>query len=342
MKASAAQIGTAIERIGRGGAADGPRLMLFYGPDEAGAMDHAARLGRALGAAAERVDLDGAALKAQPGRLADEAAAISLFGDTRWIRVTAMGEESVEAVELLLAAASVGNPVVAVAPNAKATGKLVKLALAAPGAMALSCYPPEGEAAVRLAAGIAREHGVRLMGDTAAAMADAASGDRAVLTREIEKLALYLDAAPDRPREAGEDVLAAIGANLGEAEMTIAITAAIEGRPAVVGAELPGIEAANMTIPMLRSLAKRLISLADMRGEVDRGDSPDQVVEKHRVFWKEKRSTVQALRRWSAPQIAAGIARVRRAERSLLTGGNPATVGAAHQIVGLARSVERR
>ncbi|MFD1787394.1 DNA polymerase III subunit delta [Sphingomonas floccifaciens] len=340
MKATAAGMASAIDDAGKRGP-NGPRLFLLHGPDEAGAMDYAARLGRAMGADAERVDLDGPTLKANPGRLADEAASISLFGGARYIRVTGMGEESVEAVELLLSAGSAGNPVVAIAPTAKATGKLVKAAVSNPAAMALACYPPEGVNAARLATSIAREHGVRLTGDTPAALFEASGGDRAVLTREIEKLALFLDAAPDRPRDAGEDVLAEIGAYIAESEMATAITAAIDGDAAVLGRELMGVDAAGMTIPMLRGLAKRLISLADMRGEVDRGESADMVVERHRVFWKERGATITALRRWSTPQIAAAVSRVRRAERGLLTGGNPAAVTALHDVLSIARARKR-
>lgn len=339
MKANAGQFGTAIDGAGRGG---GPRLFLIHGTDEAGAMEYAARLGRAMGAQAERVDLDGAALKASPGRLADEAAAISLFGNKRYIRVTAMGEESLEAIELLLGAAAAGNPVVAIAPTAKATGKLIKCAIASPATMVLGCYPPDAESFKRLAGSIAREHGIRLIGDAASTMVDAANGDRAVLTREIEKLALYLDAAPDRPRDAGTDVLAEIGANIAEAEIAAAVAAAIAGQPASLGAELARLDAAGMTIPVLRGLARRLIALAEMRGDVDRGESPDMVVERHRVFFKEKASTINALRRWNAGQIAAGIARVRRAERALLAGGNPAGVAALHDMLSVARAVARR
>lgn len=340
MKVSAAQLGAAIDRVG--GGANDIRLFLLFGPDEAGAMDYAARVGRALGKDAERIDLDGAALKAQPGRLADEAASISLFGGSRYIRVTGVGDESVEAIELLLAASAAGSPVVAIAPAAKASGRLVKLAVGAPGAMALGCYPLEGKAASMLASGIAREHGVRLTGETATAMFEAAGGDRAILTREIEKLALFLDAAPDRPREADERALAAIGANIDEAEMAAAIEAVIDGRPAELGPELARIDAAGMAIPLLRSLAKRLVALAEMRAEVDGGASPDSVVEKHRVFWKERASTARALRRWTGPQIAAGIARVRRAERGVMGGGGGGAAAASYETLGLARAAARR
>ena len=44
------------------------RLYLLHGPDEAGAAELAARLGRALGADAEKVAIDGSSLKSDPGR----------------------------------------------------------------------------------------------------------------------------------------------------------------------------------------------------------------------------------------------------------------------------------
>lgn len=341
MKANAAQLGAAIDSAHRAGRSD-IRLFLLHGPDESGASEFAARLGRAVGSGAERVDLDGATLKAQPGRLADEAASLSLFGGNRYVRVTAMGEESLEAVELLLNAPAAGNPVVALAPSVKATGKLVKAATAAPGVMVLACYPLKPDEGARLAAGIARDHGVRLTGATAAAMFDAAAGDRAVLTREIEKLALFLDAAPERPHDADEAVLAQIGANFAEAELSAAIEAVIDGRPADLGPEIAGIEAAGMAIPLLRGLSRRLITLAEMRGEVDGGASAESVVEAHRIFWKEKAFTIRALRRWSAPQIVAAVARVRRAERGVMAGGGNASVAVAYEALGIARAAARR
>lgn len=340
MKASAAQLGAALDRAAAGNG--DVRLFLCHGPDESGAQAYAERLHRAMGADVERIDLDGATLKSRPGALADEVASLSLFGGKRFIRVTGMGEESLEAVDLLLKMPASGSPVIALAPSVKATGKLLKLVLATPGAMAHACYIPEGPEAARLATGIAREHGVRLTGDTAAAMVEAAGGDRAVLTREVEKLALYLDAAPERPREADAAILAAIGANLSESEMSSAIAAVIDGDPAGLGPELAAIEGAGTAIPLLRSLERRLIALADMRGEVDEGASVDSVVERHRVFWKEKASTVRALRHWSSGQIAVGLQRVRRAERALMAGGGAVSTSAMYDVLGLARAAGRR
>jgi DNA polymerase-3 subunit delta len=106
MKASAAQIRAALD-------APKPdtRLYLLHGPDEAGAAELAGRLARALGPDTERIDIDSKELRSSPGRLADEAASMSLFGGARLIRVTGADEFAVEAITLLLAAERAGNPV---------------------------------------------------------------------------------------------------------------------------------------------------------------------------------------------------------------------------------------
>src|SRR3546814_20690612 len=76
-----------------------------------------------MGPEAERIDLDGAALKIDPARLADEAASISLFGGARWIRVTLAGDEALPAIEGLLQAAQAGNPVIAIGGPLKTSSK---------------------------------------------------------------------------------------------------------------------------------------------------------------------------------------------------------------------------
>src|SRR3546814_14529575 len=72
------------------------RFVLLHGPDEAGSRALAKVLGAAMGAEAERIELGGAELKADPARLADEAASISPFGGARYIVVEAAGDEVLE------------------------------------------------------------------------------------------------------------------------------------------------------------------------------------------------------------------------------------------------------
>ena len=336
MKANANQIRIAIDA-----ASPDVRLYMFHGPDESGARELAARVGRALGPEAERIDLEPAQLRSNPGLLTDEAAALSLFGGARHIRVSGAGEESFEALTLLLDAERTGNPVVVIAPSLKATAKVVKLALGHPRAMCLACYLPEGGDADRLATAIAREQGLRTVGGTAARLAAASGGDRAVMTRELEKLALYLDAAPERPRELDDAALDAVGADLGDSEMSRAIEAALEGSPDRLADELAQLTEASVSpIPVLRQLTRRLIALAEMHAELDAGADPKAVIE--RVFFRERASTSRALRLWDSSRINDAIKRVRQAERAIMAPQNPGNVVADAAVIVLARMAARQ
>ncbi|WP_448502187.1 DNA polymerase III subunit delta [Sphingomonas sp.] len=320
---------------------DATRLYLLHGPDEAGAAEMAGVLASAMGEAAERVDLDAAALRGNPGLLADEAASLSLFGDRRHIRIYPIGEESVEAVTLLLAAERAGNPVVAIAPSIKTTGKLAKLVEGATNAAACACYMPEGRDAQRMVSAMAQEAGLRLAPGLAERLLASAGGDRAIVAREVEKLALYLDARPEAPVDADPAAIDAIGAAIEESVLFDAIAAVVEGRPDALGSELSGIVADNAAVPLLRQLVRRLIALAEMRREIDTGDAIDAVLKRHRVFWKEEAATKQALRRWSPAQLSRAIDRLRLAERAIMAPGNAGPLLAAHETLTIARAAAR-
>lgn len=338
MKANASQLRTAIDA-----ANPAIRLFLLHGPDEAGARDWAARLARRIGPGAERIDLEGATLRQDPGRLATEAASLSLFGEPRHILVTNAGEESTEAVTLLLCADQAVNPVVMIAPTAKATSKLVKAAIADRAALVHACYQPTGEEANTIASAIAAEHGLRAMGRVAARLVALSGGDRAVLTREVEKLALYLDAAPDRPKTLDDAAIDAIGADLGDSEMSDAIDAAVEGRVGDLGEELARLEEAGTSpIPVLRALVRRLMTLAELAGDVSAGRSINDTIERHNVFFREKASTARALRLWNPTRLADAVDHIRQAERALMASGSAGAILANRAMIDLARAASRR
>lgn len=329
------------------GAVDRPsadcRLYLFHGPDAAAAAELADRLGAALGPDAERIDFDGSALRADPARLADEAASLSLFGGTRYIRVSGAGEECLDAFTALLEAERAGNPVVALAPTVKSTAKIVKLAIESRRALAVALYEPSAADAEKLVVAMAREEGLRPIGDSARRIVAAAGGDRAVMRREIDKLALYLDAAPDRPADLDDAAIDAIGADLGEPEMTRLVEAVVGGDASALGGELARLGDAGVSpIPWLRQLARRLLTLAEIRGDVDRGGEMGAVLKRHRVFFREEQATARAVRRWSPIMLARALDRVRQAERAVMASATAGGVLADHEVTDLTRAVARR
>jgi len=319
------------------------RLFLFHGPDGSTAADLATRLAAAFGAEAERIDLDGSTLRSDPARLSDEAASLSLFGGARYIRVSPAGEECLDAFGALLSADQAGNPVIALAPTIKSTAKILKLANESPLALTIACYEPSAQEAEKIAVTLARDAGLRPVGDAARRLVAAAGGDRAVMAQEITKLALYLDAAPDRPADLDDAALDAVGADLGDAEMTRLVAAIIDGETAALGHELGRLDEAGVSpIPWLRQVARRLIALAEMRADVDRGDEIGAVMKRHRVFFREEAATSRAVRRWSPAMLTRALDRVRGAERAIMASANAGGVLADHEVVAITRAIERR
>ncbi|MEO1169368.1 MAG: DNA polymerase III subunit delta [Pseudomonadota bacterium] len=335
MKANRGQISRALSAP-----SEDIRFYLLYGPDRSGSEALAAMLAQAMGEEAERIDLVGSDLKSDPAKLADEAAAISLFGGARFIRIDPAGDEIFAAVEALLEAETAGNPVVAIAGALRATNKLVKLAFGDKAAMACASYAPEGRDADRLVIEMAQETGLQIAPDVARRLARGCHGDRAILGSELAKLALYLDAAPDRPRRLDHDALDALAANSDEGDLSRLANLVLSGDLAALDRELTQLASEGLTgIPLLRAVLRRLMLLAKLRADVERGNSAQSVIAKagRAIFWKDKAVITDQVERWRSDALAIAIDRAGEAERTLKSSGGPGLVAADEELFAIAR-----
>ncbi|WP_380926685.1 DNA polymerase III subunit delta [Sphingomonas arantia] len=319
------------------------RMFLLYGPDESGSRELAARLGKAM-AGAERIDLTGPGLKADPARLSDEAMAMSLFGDKRYIRVEPAGDDMIEAAEALMEAPGAGNPVIVVAGALRKDAKLVKLATARLDVMACISYLPEGAEADRIALGMGQARGVRMSPDIAQRMAAASGGDRALLAQEIDKFALYLDAAPDRPVELDAAGFAALSADAEEGDVGALVNATFDGDLAALDAALTRIDAAGEAIPVLRALVRRVLLLSAIRAEVAAGASVAQAMagSGKAVFFKERGIVERQVTRWSPPALARALERLAAAERDAKSSRSAGGAGLGEELFAIGRQARRR
>ena len=339
MKASRAQVERAL-------AAPDPalRFVLLHGPDEAGSRALARTLAISLGASAERVDLTGSELKSDPARLADEAASISLFGSARYIIVEPAGDEILPAVEALIEAPGAGNPVAIVAGALRPASKLLKLALAAPAALAFASYVPDGRDADRMVLEMARAHGLAMRPELARRIADLAGGNRALVEQELRKFALYVDASPERPQQIDEDALEAVGAASEEGDLGRLVDSVSGGDAATLQAELLRLASEGTEgISLIRAVLRRMILLARLRAEVERGNSVAAVMASHgkSVFWKEKDAVTAQVSRWRPELIDRGIGRLLDAERQLKGPGAAGPVAVDEELFAICRQAAR-
>jgi DNA polymerase-3 subunit delta len=337
VKASKQSIGRAVDQPSRE-----LRLFLFYGPDEAQSRGLAERLLQALGA--EKFVLASGSVKSDPAALADEASAMSLFGGKRAIWVEPAGEEIAAGVETLLAGGESESPVIAIGGALRKTSALLKLAESSPRALAYASYVPEGADAERMVIDVGRRFGLKIAGPLASRIADACSNDQAIVAQELQKLALYIDASPQSPRELDHDAVDAVGAEMEGSDLPRLADLALAGEIHELADELARLPGAAEGIPVVRALHRRLLMLAPARARIERGEQSDAVMAAlgKSLFWRDKELFGKLLRLWDAKGLARVAERAGRLERDLLFSPAPDQEALGEELLSIARAARGR
>ena len=337
MKASKSSIGRSVDQP-----AAGIRFYLFHGPDDAQSRGLGQRLLEALGASKFVVASN--AVKADPALLADEAGAMSLFGGPRAIWVEPAGEDIAAGVEALLETNAAESPVVAIAGVLRKGSALLKLAEAAPEALAFAAYPPEGADAERMVIDVGRRYGLKLGAPVAVRIAASSGNDQAIVAQELQKLALYLDASPQSPKELDHDAIDAVGADLHEGDAARLADLALSGELAELADELARAPAGLEAIPVVRALQRRLLMLAPARARMERGESRDAVMTSmgRALFWKDKPLIGKLLSQWDAKGLATASERAGKLERDLIFSAAPGPQALGEELLAIARAARRR
>ena len=340
MKADRARILTQAAKLD-----PGVRLVLLYGGDDSASRELADRFVRQFAGSDDPLAVEtiaAADLVKDPARLAAAAAARSMFGDRTLVRVDGADNDTTDAVAAVLDGPA-GNPVVVVAGDLKKGSKLVALAEAAAGALALASYPPQPKDAAVAVAEVAGDFHLNAGRGAARALFDACAGDRQLLRREVEKLGLYLDATAADAKTFELADLAAIGADFGDAELFEIGGAIAGGDPAAADAVLARLAKLG-GIALLRATIRRFWQLLDLRAAVDGGASPDAAVKGARppVFFKEQAAVAAELKVWRTPMLRAALARLLAEERAIKRSGSAGDVLALQALLGLAQQGRAR
>lgn len=175
--------------------APGLRAILFYGPNEGRVREYAR-----LAAKSVVTDLDDpfrvcqlspADLKDDPARLADEAAALSMTGGRRVIRLSGMGDAHTESFANFLDDPQGDALIVAEAGELTRTSKLRKLFEASKHCAITACYEESMQDLDRLVIDHLRSHGLNITSDAKAYLMKCLGEDRMAARQELDKLVLY-------------------------------------------------------------------------------------------------------------------------------------------------------
>ena len=326
------------------------RTFYFCGPDEAGAHDAAQAIVALLPAGIERIELGGADLRKDPVRLSDEARSTSLFGGARYILVRTTGDETCEAVEILLADEVEACPVLIVASSATDKSRVAKLLAERKDALVAMFYAPDVAAVAQAVRSMADAAGVRIDGALAERIAKACALDTRMARSEIEKLGLYLDASQQAPKTADAQALDAIGAKNEDDGFQPIVNCVLGGDVGRLAGELARLRELSLSpVGLLLAFERRAAQLVQLAARMGARDDVQRFIEgerqARRVFFRDAPDLGNQLRRWRGRRLERLVARLVALHRELLANSQSAELLLAQGLAEITRAAaasERR
>ncbi len=342
------------------------RAVLVYGPD-AGLVRE--RVEALIEAVAEdpadpfRVsELGAREIAEDPARLGDEAAALSLTGGRRAVRLRQAGDDLAPHFKDFFATGRGEALVVVEAGDLPSRSALRKIFEGAGAGAALACYRDDARSLPPLIRETLGGFGLEITPDALAYLAANLGGDRQLSRRELEKLALYKDAhnkaadnkgAPDKgaPDKGAERARV----ELRDAQACIGDSAALSLEDlafAVAGGEPAGAERAlqrslqegGHPVRALGAVARHFQRLHLVRGLTERGETLDGAVKGLRppVFWKRAESFKAQATAWPPGALARALERLLEAEAACKQSGAVPDTICARTLLEIAVNAPRR
>jgi DNA polymerase-3 subunit delta len=294
------------------------RVVLLYGPDAGLVRDRADSLGKSvcpdLNDPFRVADFLGRALVEDPARLADEAAAMSLTGGRRLIRVRDAEDVTTAAFTAFLKDLPPGDSLVVVeAGDLSNRSRLRTLFEGAEAGAAIPCYVEDEASLGRVISELLSAQGLSADVDALNFLAGNLVGDRLVARGEVEKLAVYMGS---EKRVTLEHAVACIG-DSASLDMDEPVWAAADGDFATLDRALARLFAEGMSpVPILRTAQRHFQRLHLIGAQVAAGKSAEMAIDAARppVFFKLRPRLVGQARRWTPNLVRSALERLVDAE----------------------------
>ncbi len=304
---------------------------LVFGPDRGLVRERMAAIARAVvGDAADpfrAVEIPAPALKADPARLNDEAAALAFGGGRRLVIVREAGDTAAALfAEFLRLAPKAGAFVLVEGGDLPKRSSLRAAFEASPRAASIACYGDDERSVRAFIAELLRQH--KLTAEVAALdlLCERLGQDRDQTRGEIAKLALYKgDSTGAQNRVGADDVLAAIGDG-GAASLDAVALAAADGDYAALDRALSrALLDGESPIALLRAAERHVERLHLARAHMAAGSSAEQAMAKLKppVFFRSVDRFRRQLSAWEPERLAAALHALLEAEVACKTAAAP-------------------
>lgn len=321
------------------------RAVLLYGPDAGLVRERADTIARTvcpdLRDAFLVAEIPAATLAADPARLADEAAQISLMGGRRVVRVRDAGDGVATIFARFLADARGDAMVIAEAGDLPGRSSLRRVFDEAPVAAAIGCYPDGPRELALVIRDSLGTHRVTASRDAVAFLVEHLGGDRLLTRAELDKLALY---AGDGGQIELDDARLAVG-DSAAISLDDAVLAAADGDAAVLERALGRVfQEGESPVTVIRALLRHLQRLHLLAARVAAGESIDAVLRGARppIFFKQQDNFRRQLSFWRDDALRRQLDALAEAETRMKTTGMPAEIICRAAMLATARMARQR
>lgn len=287
------------------------RAALVYGPDTGLVQERATTLAAAivpdLNDPFNVSELTAAQVAEDGARLHDEAAAQSLMGGRRLVRVRQADDSCDRSLGAFLDAPPPGDSFVVLdAGDLSVRSKLRKRVEAAANAAVIPCYVEQGAALESVLEGLFRDRGLAIDRDALAFLAGNVVGDRAAAHNEVEKLTLF--AAGQRKLSLAD--VRAVTSDSSALDLDEVAQAVANRNPAGLDLALQRLFGqGESAIAILRACQRHFLRLHLAAVEVAAGKAPAAAIDalKPPVYFKVKPQMIRQVERWSPQALMAGL-----------------------------------
>ncbi len=277
-----------------------------------------------------------------PGRLADEANTVPLFGGRRAVLLKVSSRHNlVPSIEAVLEKPPRDCKVIIEAGDLRKTAPLRTLCEKSKAAATLPCYEDGERDLARLIDEEMRASNLTIAADARAALMALLGGDRLASRNEIRKLALY---AKDQERIELSDVMAVVS-DASDIKLDGVIDAAFAGETRDVETEFGKARAEGSSPAAIVSAAIRQVAnLHKMKLAVEGGDSLEFAMMRGAppVHFKRKKDVETALRTWTTARLLRAMAQLAEASLEARRNAPLAEAIAQRTLMSLAVNARRR
>ena len=319
--------------------------MLLYGPDIGLVRERAEILAGTvcpdLKDPFRVADLSGAALAADPARLADEAAQMSLIGGRRVIRVHDAADRLAGLFAGFLDAAPGDGFIVAEAGDLPGSSALRRVFDSSPRATAIGCYPDTPRDRAAVIRETLRAHRITASGEATQYLIEHLGNDRLLTRAELEKLALY---AGEGGHVELDDVRLTIGDSAALATDD-AVMGAAEGDAARVDRVLHRVlQEGESAVSVVRAMLRHLQRLHVLAARLAAGATVVEVVRTARppIFFRQEDNFKRQLVLWNEAALRAQLERIAQAELHMKLTGLPAGTVCREALLAVAQAARSR